>query len=71
MVSHLRSSIRFVKKPLKKPNFWQGVDQSFKDLSRLKAGFKSVPLQFYFKIAGLVSAEKWREIQNMVGEEQY
>ena len=40
-----------------------------KDLSRVKAGFKSVPPQFYFEIAGLASAVKWPEIQNMVEEE--
>ena len=41
-----------------------------KDLSRVKAVFKSVPPQFYFEIAGLASAEKWREIQNMHEEER-
>ena len=35
-----------------------------KDLSRVKLGFKSVPPQFYFEIAGLAGGEKWREIQN-------
>ena len=44
---------------------------SFKDLSRVKAGFKSIPLQFYFEIAGLASAEMWREIQNMAREERF
>ena len=42
-----------------------------KDLSRVKPGFKSVPFQFYFEIAGLASAKKWREIQNMAGEERF
>ena len=28
-----------------------------KDLSRVEAGFKRVPPQFYFEIAGLASAE--------------
>ena len=43
----------------------------FKDLSSVKTGFKSVPLQFYFEIPGLASAEKWREIQNLAGEERF
>ena len=47
------------------------VPANFKDLSRVKPGFKSFPLQFYFEIAGLVSAKKWREIQNMAGEERF
>ena len=47
------------------------LDHSGKDLSRVKTGFKSVPLQFYFEIAGLVSTEKWREIQNIAGEERF
>ena len=42
-----------------------------KDLSRVKPGFKSVPLQFYFEIAGLANAKKWNKIQKMVGEERY
>ena len=42
-----------------------------KDLSKVKPGFKSVPLQIYFEVAGLASAEKWREIQNIVGEERF
>ena len=42
-----------------------------KDLSRVKPVFKSVPLQFHFEIAGLASAKKWREIQNMAGEERF
>ena len=45
------------------------VPANFKTLSRVKHGFKSVPPQFYFEIAGLASAEKWREIQNIAGEE--
>ena len=36
-----------------------------KDLSKVKPIFKSVPLLFYFEIAGLFSAKKWQEIQNM------
>ena len=44
---------------------------SGKDLSRVKPGFKSIPLQFYFEIAGLAGAEKWWEIQNMAGEEHF
>ena len=40
------------------------VGAQVKDLSRVKSGFKSVALQFYFEIAGLASAEKWRKIQN-------
>ena len=47
------------------------VTANFKDLSRVKPGFKSVPLQLYFEIAELASAKKWREIQNMVGEERF
>ena len=39
-----------------------------KDLSRVKTGFKSVPLQFYFEIAGLASSKNQREIQNITGE---
>ena len=42
-----------------------------KDLSRVKASFKSVPLQFYFEITGLASAKKWQKIQNMAGEERF
>ena len=49
---------------------WLKRDAS-KDLSRVKPGFKSVPLKFYFEIAGLVSAKKWREIQNLAGEERF
>ena len=45
--------------------------QMHKDLSMVKPGFESVPLQFYFEIARLASAKKWREIQNMVGEERF
>ena len=37
----------------------------------VKPGFKSVPLQLYFEIAELASAEKWWEIQNMAGEERF
>ena len=44
---------------------------SSKDLSMVKLSFKSVPLKFDFEIAGLASAEKWREIQNMAGEERF
>ena len=40
-----------------------------KDLSRVEAGFKRVPPQFYFEIAGLASALKWREVQNIDEEE--
>ena len=47
------------------------VKSAFKDLSKVKPGFKSVPLQIYFEIAGLASAKKWREIQNIVGEERF
>ena len=43
----------------------------FKDLSRVKAGFKSVPLQSYFEIVGLASAKNWRQIQNIDGEERF
>ena len=42
-----------------------------KDLSRVKPAFKSVPPQFYFEIAGLASAVKWREIQNIDEEERF
>ena len=45
--------------------------ENFKDLSKVKPGFKSVPLKFYSEIAGLASAKKWREIQNMAGEERF
>ena len=41
-----------------------------KDLSRVKADFKSVPLQFHFEIAWLASAKK-RKIQDIVGEEHF
>ena len=50
--------------------FFEDLFYRFKDLSRV-LGFKSVPLQFYFEIAGLASAKKWREIQNMAGEERF
>ena len=43
---------------------------AFKDLSRVKTGFKSVPLQFYFEIAGLAKAKKGQEIQKMAGKER-
>ena len=39
-----------------------------KDLSRVKTGFISVPLQSDIEIAGLASAEKWLKIQNVAGE---
>ena len=42
-----------------------------KDLSNVKPGFKSVPAQFYFEIAGLASAVKWRKIQNIDVEENF
>ena len=42
-----------------------------KDLSKVKPGFKSVPPQLYFEIAGLASTKKWRKIQNMIEEERY
>ena len=42
-----------------------------KDLSKVKTGFESVPLQIYFEIAGLASAEKWRKIQNIDGKEYF
>ena len=44
---------------------------TFKDLSRVKAGFKSVSLQFYFEISGLATAKNWHEIQNIDGEELF
>ena len=47
------------------------IQKKHKDLSRVKPDFKSVPLQFYFEIVGLTSAGKWREIQNMTGEERF
>ena len=50
------------------------MDHNFsalKDLSSVKAGFKSVPLLFYFEIAGLASAKKCCEIQNMAGEKRF
>ena len=37
----------------------------------VKLGFKNVPLQIYFEISGLASAEKWHEIQNIDGEERF
>ena len=45
------------------------MGNNVKDLSRVKTGFKSVPLQSYFEIVGL--AKEWREIQNMAGEERF
>ena len=36
---------------------------SYKDLSKVQAGFKIVPLQFYFEIAELASAEKWAKFK--------
>ena len=57
---------------------WQSVISEYftykfkvKDLSRVKTGFISVPLQSYFEIAGLASAEKWQKIQNMDREESF
>ena len=38
-----------------------------KDLRKVKP----VPLQIHFEITGLASAEKWRKIQNIVGEERF
>ena len=37
----------------------------------LKPSFKSVPPQIHFEIAGLASAVKWREIQNIDEEERF
>ena len=48
----------------------QGNSLFGKDLSKVNPDFKSVPPQLYFEIAGLASTKKWREIQNMAGEEQ-
>ena len=42
-----------------------------KDFSRVKPGFKSVPPQFHFEIAGLASAIKWREIQSIDEEKRF
>ena len=42
-----------------------------KDLSKVKLGFKSVPLQLYFEFAELTSAKEWRGIQNIVEEERF
>ena len=42
-----------------------------KDLSRVKTGFKSVPLQFYFEIGELATAKKRHKIQNRAGEERF
>ena len=44
---------------------------TFKDLSMALPEFKSVPLQIHFVIIGLANAEKWREIQKIVGEERF
>ena len=43
----------------------------YKDLSSVKTGFKSIPLQLNFEIAGLASPKKWQEIQKMTGEERF
>ena len=43
----------------------------FKDLSRVKPSFKSVPPQRYFEIAGLASVKKWQEIQIMAGDKRF
>ena len=43
----------------------------YKDISKVKPEFKSVPLQIYFEIAGLASAKNWRKIQNIVGVERF
>ena len=45
--------------------------QFLKDLSRVKPGFESVFPQFYFKIGGLASGIKWREIQNIDEKEHF
>ena len=37
----------------------------------IKPGFKSVPLQFHFEIAGLAIAKMRQEIQNVDGEERF
>ena len=42
---------------------------AYKNRCTVKPGFKSVPPQFYFEIARLASAVKWREIQNIDEEE--
>ena len=42
-----------------------------KDLSRVKAGFKGVLPRLYFEFAELTSANKWRDIQNIVEEERF
>ena len=47
------------------------VKSGFKDLSMVLPEFKSVPLQIHFVIIGLANAEKWREIQKIVGEERF
>ena len=46
-------------------------EEQRKGLSKVKPGFKSVPPQLYFEIAGLASAVEWRKIQNMVEEEHF
>jgi len=45
--------------------------QKDKDLSRVKPEFKSFLPNFFFEIARLASAEKWREIQNLVGRNAF
>ena len=49
----------------------QSTCLSSKDLSKVKPGFKGIPLQTYFEIAGLASAKKWCKIQNIVGGEHF
>ena len=49
----------------------QTKKERFKNSIRVKPGFKSVPPQFYFKIAGLSSAGKWYEIQNIDEKEHF
>ena len=51
-------------------DFDSSQSKGVKDFSTVKPGFKSVPLQIYFEIAGVASAEKWRQIQNIVEEER-
>ena len=61
-----------VKGSVKKVKEFQGGKLSYsKDLSKIKPGFKSVPLQICFDIAWLASAKKWHKIQNMNEEERF
>ena len=44
---------------------------TFKDLSRVKAGFKSVPLQPYFEFPATFRHRLAQQFQNKIGEKRF